>query len=530
MTSLANAAVVELRAITKAFPGVVANDGIDLSLRAGEIHALLGENGAGKSTLMHVVSGMYRPDSGSIVVGGVPVEMEGPAHARALGIGMVYQHISLVPGFTVLENFMLGTPGAFRLDRNRARALYLELAVRLGADIDPEVATGKLPLGRQQQVEIIKVLASGVRVLILDEPTALLAPAEISDLQGVLRALRAQGMAIVFITHKLPEAVDVADRVTVLRGGRVAGALGPQDLEALSRAASRERIVKLMFGDEAAALGGMAEVIGPGERRHPPRELPQERILHVEGISTKSERREAAVREVSFSVRRGEIFGIAGVEGNGQRELAEALAGQRPVTAGRLVFAGVDITHTGVGERQRVGLRFVTDDRVGEGTVASLPVSLNLLLKRIGEAPFWSRTGRTTRAAVREAGEGLMREFDIRAPGLNTPCGTLSGGNLQKVVLGRELSFAPRLVVFNKPTQGLDAKTTLSLRTRIQRMAVEQDVAAVLISSDLEELVELCDRIGVMYQGRLTGVVENRGPGVEQRVGALMLGTHEEER
>ena len=286
----------------------------------------------------------------------------------------------------------------------------------------------------------------------------------------------------------------------------------------------------MMFGEEAVVLGGMAEVTGPGERRHSPRELPQESILQVEGISTKPERQEAAAREVSFSVRRGEIFGIAGVEGNGQRELAEALAGQRPVSAGRLVFEGVDITHTGVGERQRAGLRFVTDDRLGEGTVSSLPVSLNLLLKRIGEAPFWTRTGRTARAAVGETAEELMREFDIRAPGPNTPCGTLSGGNVQKVVLGRELSFAPRLVVFNKPTQGLDAKTTLSLRTRIRQMAVEQDVAAVLISTDLEELVELCDRIGVMYGGRLMGIVENRGPGVEASVGALMLGTHEEAR
>ena len=237
MTSLADVAVVELRAITKAFPGVVANDGIDLDLCAqARFTALLGENGAGKSTLMHIVSGMYRPDAGSIGVGGVPVQLEGPAHARVLGIGMVYQHISLVPGFTVLENFMLSTPGAFRLDRSKARVTYLALAGRLGADIDPDAITGKLPLGRQQQVEIIKVLASGVRVLILDEPTAMLTPAEVSDLQGVLRALRDEGMAIVFITHKLPEAVDVADRVTVLRRGRVAGSLNPRELEASSRA------------------------------------------------------------------------------------------------------------------------------------------------------------------------------------------------------------------------------------------------------------------------------------------------------
>ncbi len=519
-----DAVTVELRAITKAFPGVVANDAVDLDLRGGKVHALLGENGAGKSTLMHIVAGILQPDSGSILVDGVPVDIHGPARARALGIGMVHQHNSLVSRFTVLDNFMLGTPGAFRLDRKKAAADYLRWAERLGADIDSGVITGRLPLGRQQQVEIIKVLSSGVRVLILDEPTAMLAPSEISDLQEVLRALRDQGLAVVFITHKLPEAVDVADRVTVLRRGRVAGSLGPEELGVLSRAEARERIVRLMFGEEATMLSEIAEVTGPGERGRAPRVLSPEPILQAEGISTKPGREECGARDVTLSVRKGEIFGIAGVEGNGQRELAEALAGQRPISHGRLVFEGEDITDRGVRDRQEAGLRFVTDDRLGEGTVASLPVSLNLLLKKIGEAPFWTRAGRTDRQEVRGASEAIMRDFDIVAPTPDTASGTLSGGNIQKVVLGRELSFAPRLVVFNRPTQGLDAKTALSLRERIRQMAEEQGVAAVLISSDLEELVELCDRIAVMYRGRVTGILENRGVGVAEKAGELMLG------
>jgi simple sugar transport system ATP-binding protein len=246
--------------------------------------------------------------------------------------------------------------------------------------------------------------------------------------------------------------------------------------------------------------------------------------LQVESIMVKPGRQEVGVHGVSFSVRRGEVFGIAGVDGNGQQELAEALAGQRPVTGGRLIFAGEDVTHTGIAHRQRLGLRFVTDDRLGEGTVASLPVAVNLLLKRIGGRPFWGRGGRMSAAAVAAAAHRLVEEFDIHTSGIETPSGVLSGGNLQKLILARELSFDPKLVIYNKPTHGLDAKTTVAIRERIRQMADDGGVAAVLISADLEELVELCDRIGVMFQGKLLGVVDNEGDGVEGQVGALMVG------
>jgi len=515
---------VELRGITKVFPRVVANDRVDLCLFGGEIHALLGENGAGKSTLMHILAGVLRPDSGTVLIDGMPVKMDDPGDARAHGIGMVYQHLTLVPGFTVLENVMLGGRGTFRLDRKRARRAYLESAGSLGADIQPDAMTGDLPLGRQQQVEIIKALASGARVLILDEPTALLAPAEVVDLQRAMRSLSERGMAVVLISHKLPEALEVADRVSVLRAGRAAGHLTPDELRNLSSERTREVVVRMMFGDDADALSDLAEVSLPATSIGVRRTLPEKFALRLDGVSATRERQETGVGEVSFEVRRGEIFGVAGVEGNGQRELAEVLAGQRTVTSGVLEFEGEDVTHLGVSERERRGLRFVTEDRMGEGTVSSLPVSINLLLKHVGRRPYWTRGGRTVRGAVRKTAGEIMQEFDVRAPSPETLCGTLSGGNIQKVVLGRELSFAPRLVVYDKPTQGLDARTTRALRLRIQQMAAGHEVAAVLISSDLDELLALCDRIGVMYRGSLAGIVENSGPDVVERLGRLMLG------
>ncbi len=394
MDSGPHAPVVELRGITKVFPGVVANDGVDMPIWAGEIHVLLGENGAGKSTLMHVLAGLCEPDGGVILVDGKSVTMTGPARAREAGVGMVYQHPTLVPGFTVLENLMLGASGSMRLDRKEALAGYARLAETLGLDPAPDAVTGDLPIGRQQQVEIAKVLHSGVRVLVLDEPTAMLTPQEIAHLQALLETLVGQGVAVVFITHKLAEAIALADRVTVLRAGRVAGRLGPEELESLDTHAVRERVIGAMFGEEAAALAGLAEVAEPGKCPRAVRELPHELILRADGLSVKAGREETGIRDVTFAVRRGEIFGVAGVDGNGQRELAEALAGQRPLAGGRLLFAGADVTRIGVAGRQRVGLRFVTDDRLGEGVVTSQPVSVNLLLKRVGEQPFWSRLGR----------------------------------------------------------------------------------------------------------------------------------------
>ena len=543
MNSSSAIPLVELRGITKVFPGVMANDQIDLELYRGEVHCLLGENGAGKSTLMQILAGMYRPDAGTIAIDGRIVDIASPKDAGALGVGMVYQHPTVVPTFTVLENLLLGSKEHFRLDRDQAAASLGRLAARLGTELDPHATVGRLPLGRQKQVEIVKVLWSGASIVILDEPTAMLTPGEVRDLVRVLASLREQRLAVVFITHKLREAEEVGDRITVLRQGRVVGTIAPDRPGGRPRrtngraSAERDgmdgegldtRIVRMMFGDEAAALGEVIELERGGRPERAARALSSEVVLQLEGVSVKPGRQEVGLDAVSFAVRRGEIFGLAGIDGNGQRELAEAMAGQRPVARGRIRLGERDITRANVAERLELGLGFVTDDRLGEGTVPSMPISLNLLLKRIGEQPLWSRTRRISKRLVTEATTEIAEEFDIRAPDVDTPAGSLSGGNIQKLMLARELSLHPKIVVYNKPTQGLDLRTTLFVRERLRTLAEGDGVSAVLISTDLDELVQLCDRIGVMFRGRLVGVMDNVGSGIEERLGTLMVGGSEE--
>lgn len=531
---------VALQGITKAFPGVVANDSIDLRLWAGEIHCLLGENGAGKSTLMNILSGMYQADSGAVSVAGRHVDIDSPAKAIELGIGTVYQHPTLVSTFTVMENLLLGARGPararFKLDRRGALVRYQDLAGRLGVTVAPDAVVADLDLGRQQQVEIVKALWAEPRILILDEPTSMLAPQEVDDLGRVLAALREQGLAVVLITHKLREALALGDRVTVLREGRVAGRVDPEAMRAAALAAAgaaapmgapaqvpagiQAQIVQMMFGEAGGET--IAELTDGEPASRERRELPAEVALAADAISVEAGRQETGLADVTFAVRRGEIFGVAGVDGNGQTELAEAVAGQRPLAAGRLTLAGADITRQTVAERQAAGLHYLTDDRMGEGIVPSLPISLNLLLKRIGQRPFW-KAGRLSQAAVDENAARLIAGFDIRAAGAGTLAGTLSGGNIQKMILARELAFGATVMVYNKPTTGLDLKTTAAIRARIRALAGE-GVAALLVSNDLDEVLELSDRIAVMYRGRLAGVVDNDGPGVRQRVGALMLG------
>jgi len=501
-TAGASAPVVEVIGITKTFPGVVANKDVTLSLHKGEVHCLLGENGAGKSTLMNILSGMYQPDEGTIKVNGKAVLIDTPKTAIGLGIGMVYQHSTMIPMFTVLENLMLGATEKVRLDKKAAQAALQDLAGKLGVEVSPDAVTGKLALGQQQQIEIIKALWSGSSVLILDEP---------------------HGLAIVFITHKLHEAIEIGNRVSVLKQGRVVGRLEPEDLHSTSPDELQARIVSMMFGEEAGALSEVAEVKQISRLQREKRDLPSTIVLELDHVSVKAGRGEVDVRDVSLQVRQGEILGIAGVDGNGQRELAEALAGQRRLSHGDIVLTGHAVSRSSVAQRHKLGLRFVTDDRLGEGMVASLPVSLNLFLKRIGERPFWKR-GRIQEATICESAEWLVRDFDIRTPTVETRCGALSGGNIQKMVLARELSFAPKVVVYNKPTYGLDVKTTRAIRERIRVLSEAEGVSAVLISTDLEELLDLSDRIGVMFRGRLTGVVDNHGAGVETQVGNLMLG------
>jgi general nucleoside transport system ATP-binding protein len=524
-SSSAAAPVVELSGITKAFPGVVANHDISFDVRRGEVHCLLGENGAGKSTLMAILSGIQRPDSGQITVDGEPVDIGSPRDALQLGIGTVYQHSTLIPALSVLENLMLGDTHKLRLDTAAASGRLKEIGATLGVEVDPSARAADLALGRQQQVEIIKALWRGSRLLILDEPTSMLTPQAVEELYKVLSRLKQNGLAIIFITHKLYEAAFLGDRISVLRRGQLIGTLEEPAVKAATPEDLERSIVEMMFGDSAGAVAGSAELkadIGEAEAVEAGAPVPAtaESVLELERVSVRGEGSEPGLDDVSLTLHLGEILGVAGVDGNGQRALAEAVSGQRRLQRGELRFFGAPIGKLGVTGRQKLGLRYLTDDRLGEGIVAGLSVSLNMFLKRIGEAPFW-RQGRIRKHAIDERAKELVERFDVRTPSVETRTGTLSGGNVQKVLLARELSFDSKVVIFHKPTYGLDLKTTRSVRQMIREM--RDGKAALVISTDLDELLEVSDRIAVLSRGRIVGEV-TPGPGAAEEVGRLMIG------
>jgi ABC-type uncharacterized transport system ATPase subunit len=498
--------VLETRNITKAFPGVLANDGVSLQLHRGEILALLGENGAGKSTLMNVVYGLYRADEGEVYIDGERVRLSSPRDAIAHGIGMVHQHFQLVQPMTVTENILLGaeiTHGRSPfLDLAAGRDRVIELSERYGLVVDPDAIIEKLPVGVQQRVEILKALYRNARILILDEPTAVLTPQEIDDLFRVMRDLAAAGHSIIFITHKLREVLEVAHRIVAMRAGRVVG-------EATPAGSTQSSLAEMMVGRNVI----LQVPKGPAH--------PERVVLDVRGLSTHLERSGVALRDVNLQVRAGEILGIAGVQGNGQTELVESITGLRKPLAGSITLNGVRATGWSPRQRCSGGVAYIPEDRHRFGMVAAYSVAENLVLNTYCVAPF-SRHGVLDDEAIAAHAEQLVDAYDIRTPDVLTSAGSLSGGNQQKLVVARELGREISLLVASQPTRGVDVG---SIEFIHQQIVAQRDrgVAVLLVSAELDEILTLADRIAVLYEGEIIASVD--GPtATREQIGLLMAG------
>src|SRR6202790_5675811 len=500
-------AVVALRHVTKRFPGIVALDRVSLDFHPGEIHVLLGENGAGKSTLVGLLAGMQRPDEGEILVRGNPTVIDSPRRSMDLGIGTVFQRVLLVPSLTVIENLMLGGSWRRSLARAAARSRFDELSALLGTRIDADAPVSGLSLGEQQQVEIMRALWRDEKLLLLDEPTSMLTPQGVADLGRMLRRLKEKGVALILITHKLLEAYEFGDRISVLRLGTVAGEIDPQRLQTMSEAQRTETVIRMMFGAGSGSEEELAILLGRKLHRANTVDRNQPAMLSVRALVTAPDFAETPLHQVSFELWAGEVFGIAGVDGNGQIHLAEVLAGQRSLRQGRIELAGSDITGGRGAERRQRGVRYVTDDRLGEGTVGTFSVATNLVLKEIGAPPYW-RHGISDWDLIHGSAREQILRNDIRTPSERTPGGKLFGGNVQKVLLARELDAEANVAILNKPTYGLDLHNQRLALDRIVAAAA-RGIAVIVISTDLDELLEISDRIGVMFQGRLAGIVDN---------------------
>jgi ABC-type uncharacterized transport system ATPase subunit len=499
---------LELKGITKRFGSLVANDRIDLSVAPGQVHALLGENGAGKTTLMNVLYGLLQPDEGEILLDGKPTQFHSPKDAIAAGIGMVHQHFMLVPVFTVAENVTLGieeTRGYGLLDRRKTRQDVRELSRRYGLEVDPDALVENLPVGIQQRVEIIKALVREATVLILDEPTAVLTPAETEDLFRIIRELKAGGKSIVFISHKLKEVQAIADTITVLRRGTTVGQRPPGTSEDELASLMVGRDVQLRVSKEAAKPGAV--------------------VLDVADLTIADETGRVWVNGMSFQVRAGEILGVAGVQGNGQTELCEALMGLRPTASGQVTLNGQDLTNATPRQRLRAGVAYVPEDRQEDGLIGDFSVADNMVLDMFDQPPYASGIRLNLDAIASNATERVA-EFDVRTSSVDTPVGTLSGGNQQKVILGREIGREHKVLVASQPTRGLDVGSIEFVHRRIVEQR-DKGVAVLIVSAELDEIYALADRIAVMYEGRITGFRPPTVPAEE--LGLLMAGATDTE-
>jgi ABC-type uncharacterized transport system ATPase subunit len=497
---------LELRGITKRFPGVVANDNVNLSLNTGEVLSLIGENGAGKSTLMSVLYGMYKPDEGEIVIDGTPLVFTSPADAIAAGIGMVHQHFMLVPVFTVAENVVLGvepTGALGKLNIDEARRMVREISDKYNLDLDPDAVIEDLPVGVQQRVEIVKVLLRDAKVVVFDEPTAVLTPSEIIEFFEIVKTLVSAGRGVVFITHKLKEALNIADRIAVLRRGKVVGEADP-------KTATESQIAEMMVG-RPVQLTVEKKSASAGDV-----------VLKVSDLTVLDADGRTHVENVSFEVHSGEIVGIAGVQGNGQTELVEALTGLRKATSGVIALDGKDLTHSDPRERHQMGMAHIPEDRQRQGLVGGLSVAENLVLTRYHDDQF-SHGVIVDWEAADAIAETLITEYDIRTPNKETGVGTLSGGNQQKVIVARELSRDLRLTIAAQPTRGVDVGSIEYIHSRIVK---ERDAgtAVLIVSTELEEVMALSDRLLVMYRGKVVAELDPKKV-TPMEVGLYMAGS-----
>jgi len=499
---------VEMVDIVKCFPGVRANSKVCFDVDAGEVHALLGENGAGKSTLMRQLYGLYQPDEGDIIIDGKRIDLRSPADAIRAGIGMIHQHFMLVPTLTVAQNVALGQPSsrAPLLDLKRVSARIHELSEEYGLKVDPRAFVWQLSVGEQQRVEIMKTLYRGARLIILDEPTAVLTPQEVKDLFATLRRMVKEGHSLVFISHKLQEVMAISDRVTVLRDGRVIGSRPTSQV-------TRSELVQMMVGRELTPLS--PRPMDPG----PP-------LLTVEGLRAMGDRGTEALKGIDLRIHAGEIVGLAGVSGNGQRELAECLAGMRRATDGQIRIRDKDITSATLNQRIDAGMAYIPEERMRDGAIRDFSVQENIFLHDHTSRKFTHGIFLNFSRMEEHAGE-LISEFAVKTPGLDTPLKNLSGGNIQKLIMARELSRRPTMLVAAQPTRGVDISATAYIHQRLL-MQREGGIAILLISEDLDEICALSDRIAVMYEGRIIGLVD-RGEASLEQLGLMMAGVPQAE-
>lgn len=497
---------LELREITKQFPGVLANDRVSIKVERGEVLGLLGENGAGKSTLMNILSGLYRPDSGHILIDGAQVHFKDPAEAIAAGIGMIHQHFMLVPVFDVVEAIALGAEtsrgplGTF--DKSAARARIDALAKEYGLHVDLDARIEDLPVGVRQRVEILKALYRKSDILVLDEPSAVLTPQETEELFQIIRSLAKAGTSIIFITHKLHEVLEVADRITVLRRGQVAGNTTPTSTD-------EGQLAEMMVGRDVQLT------VSRGKSN------PSRNVLHIENLSVRDERGRLAVDGVDLDVRAGEIVAIAGVQGNGQTELVEALTGLRAVEAGAAALDGEPLAFSSPRKIADAGIAHIPEDRNRDGMIKGMSVAENLMMNAYHRAPFSSK-GRLDLRAIASNADRAIQEFDVRTPSAQVLIGALSGGNQQKVIVAREFSRDVKLVIAAQPTRGLDVGSIEYIHKKIVARR-DAGAAVLIVSTELDEVMALGDRIAVMYQGRLMGILEG-AEATRERIGLLMGG------